>query len=135
MKKLLSLLVIGIVLSSCQTSSNNKEEIERLNTTFEFKWVLYTSYTGDGGGWLPHTGKITIDENKFVITTNQDGETVTDSPIIKKVSMSDEDYLYKTNMGDIRVNMEGNSIKDISVFSTDAMAMFSLANYKEKMNN
>jgi hypothetical protein len=132
MKKLFLLLVIGIVLSSCQTSTNNKVEVKPLLTTFNFKWVLYTSYTGDDGGWLPHTGTITINETKFVITTNQEGNTVTDSPIIKKISMSDEDYLYKTNMGDIRVNMEGNSIKDISVFSTDAMATFALENYQKK---
>lgn len=132
MKQLLNLLVIGIILSSCQTAPNNKEEIKPLNTVFEFKWVLYISYSGDDAGWQPHTGTITIDENKFVITTDLGTETVTDSPTIKKFTVSDSDYLYKTNMGDIRVNMEDNSIKDITIFSTEASATFALENYKEK---
>jgi len=139
MSKIFKLLIIGLILSNCQTSNtfNKKEEVKRLTTKFDFKYVLYIYYNNDEGGWQPHTGTITIDENKFVISTNNGSETVTDSPIINSVTYEadDNDYLYKTNMGKILVNMEGDSIKDISIFSTDAMATFALENYKEKKSN
>lgn len=124
---LLSLII------SCQTSKP-KEETKSLITTFNFKYVLYIYYDSDDGGWQPHTGSISIDENKFQITTNNGSETVTDTPIIKSVTYQedDNDYLYKTNMGKILVNMDGDSIKDITIFSTNAMATFALENYKEK---
>lgn len=121
------------LIISCQTSKP-KEETKSLVTTFNFKYVLYIYYDSDDGGWQPHTGSISIDKNKFQITTNNGSETVTDTPIIKSVTYQkdDNDYLYKTNMGKILVNMDGDSIKDITIFSTNVMATFALENYKEK---
>jgi len=129
----ISFFFLLFLIISCQTSKP-KEETKKLVTTYDFKYVLYIYYDNDDGGWQPHTGSISIDENKFQITTNNGIETVTDTPIIKSVTYQkdDNDYLYKTNMGKILVNMDGDSIKDITIFSTNAMATFALENYKEK---
>jgi hypothetical protein len=88
--------------------------------------VFYCYWKSDDGGKLPHFGTINIDESQITITVNADEQKVIDIFKTQKVTYDEKNskYRYKTDKGDIIIQMAEDQIKEIQNFTSIGMAIF-----------
>ena len=123
--------MITVFFFSCQ-SSLKKED--RINASFNFQQVLYSYFDNKGyGGLLPHSGSITIHENKITLEVNADDQSVVESFSIENIAYVEakNKYKYQTNAGEFIVEMKNQKVEGVTHYSSVAVTNF----YQENKSN